>query len=538
MHALATPGRAPTSPHLTRCAWAGKKEPTLPPIRRACLALATAAVLLLQPEAPAAAQGGPPPTAPALPAPPEIATSTTQHVVEAAGGGRLAYTAEAGTITVPEPPGAPRARIFYVAYTLDGAEPGTRPVSFVLNGGPGAASAFLHLGGIGPRRVAFGPDGRVPPPPARLEANPETWLAFTDLVFVDPVGTGYSRALPGEGEGGGSQPFWTTGGDLRSLGGFVRRYVSAHERWRSPKLVVGESYGGFRAAAMAELLPEEFGVELNGVVLVSPALELSLLEGDNYDLLPWALRLPSYAAAARAHGRVPGDGPPLAAVEAFALERLLPGLAQGSRLGGEARDRLHAEYAAFAGLPVEFVARQRGRVSPRRFAKQLLRDRGRVLDSYDAAVDRADPDPAGEGVGDDLERISAFLTAAMEDHASRELKVATDLPYVVLNRDVNRRWDWEGSREGSGAADDLAGALVSAPGLRALVAFGVYDLVTPYLMGGYVLDQMVLDDSARARLEFRRYEGGHMFYNRDEARRAFLADAQAFYAAAAGGDGG
>jgi hypothetical protein len=268
--------------------------------RRGALAaaLGPAAALGFGAGLPASAQQGPPPgrEEPARsPAPanapaalPELATATSRHEVEVAGGRRLAYVAEAGTLAVPEPPAPPVGRMFYVAYTLDGAEPGTRPVSFVLNGGPGAASAFLHLGGLGPRRAAFGPDGAVPPPPARLLANAETWLAFTDLVFVDPVGTGYSRGLPGEGEGRGSEAFWARGADLRSLGAFIRRFLTGHGRWRSPKLVVGESYGGFRAAALAARLPEEYGVELSGVVLVSPALELSLLDGDNYEPLPGA----------------------------------------------------------------------------------------------------------------------------------------------------------------------------------------------------------------------------------------------------------
>jgi carboxypeptidase C (cathepsin A) len=329
--------------------------------RRGALAaaLGPAAALGLRAGLPASAQQGPPPgreeparsPAPNAPAAlPELATATSRHEVEVAGGRRLAYVAEAGTLAVPEPPNPPAGRLFYVAYTLDGAEPGTRPVSFVLNGGPGAASAFLHLGALGPRRAVFAPDGDVPPPAAaRVVPNAETWLALTDLVFIDPVGTGLQPGAArrrGRGKGIGS----VLGARGRpALARRVHPPLPHHPRPLGiAKLVVGESYGGFRAAALAARLPEDYGVELSGVVLVSPALELSLLDGDNYEPLPGCSgcpptprrRSPTGACRPRWPGRTrwPRRG--------VRDGRAPPGAGARLGVGAGARQRLYASYAA------------------------------------------------------------------------------------------------------------------------------------------------------------------------------------------------
>jgi carboxypeptidase C (cathepsin A) len=469
-----------------------------------------------------------------------IPIAVTHHTIEL-DGRPVAYTAEAGTVPAPAPPEAAKATLFYVAYTADDADPKTRPVSFVFNGGPGAAAAFLHLGALGPKRVVFLADGRTPPPPARLETNPATWLAFTDLVFIDPVGTGYSRAAPGPDAEKTERAFWSRDADLRSLGGFISRYLASHGRWLSPKAIVGESYGGFRAAALADLLPDDFGVAPNAIVMISPALELSMLDNDRYQLMPWVLRLPTMAAGARLHGRwsPPADSSPgaaLAEVERFALRDLLPGLAEGAAMAPAAQRRLYAEEARYAGLPEDVVARAAGRITVGRYAKELLRGQTRIVSPYDVSIDTPDPSPGSDslrGAGSRLTLVSSLLTAAFVSYARSDLQVRTDLPYVVLNNQTNRHWSWSGEGAGRGpvgTADDLAHALVTEPGLVALIAHGVYDLVTPYLASRFLVDQMALDPAARSRIELERYEGGHMFYTHAQALDAFSADVRALFA--------
>ncbi len=470
-----------------------------------------------------------------------IPIAVTHHTIELEGK-PLAYTAEAGTVPAPAPPEAAKATMFYVAYTLDGADRGTRPLAFVFNGGPGAASAFLHLGALGPKRAVFMPDGRVPAAPARLEANPSTWLPFTDLVFIDPVGTGYSRAAPGPDSDKTEQSFWSRQTDLRSLGGFISQFLTSHDRWLSPVAIVGESYGGFRAAALADLLPDRFGVAPSLVIMISPALELSMQESDRYRLLPWVLRLPTMAAAARAHGRwspASADTPDtaLAEVERFALQDLLPGLAEGARLPEARREALYARQARYAGLPEAEVARAAGRISIGRYAKSLLRDQEEVVSPYDASIASPDPNPGSDslrGAGSRLTQVGSLLTAAFVSYARDELQVRAALPYVVLNGETSRRWSWEeeGGRGNAGATDDLADALVTEPGLRALVAHGIYDLVTPYFASRFLIDQMPLDPDARRRIELETYAGGHMFYTHADALLAFTDDVRALFSKA------
>ena len=273
----------------------------------------------------------------------------------------------------------PEAHLFYVAYVLDEADPGTRPVAFVLNGGPGASAAYLHLGGLGPWNVVLEENGAVPPAPPRLAPNPDSWLTFTDLVFIDPVETGFSRAAASEDGDRDGRRLLGTQPDLEALSAFVRLWLSRHQRWTSPKFLIGESYGGFRVAALADLLAERQDIQVNGAVLISPVLEFSLHDGDAYTLLPWVLRVPSFAAVAREHGRTAAASGDLESAldeaEAFSLGELLPGLAQGDALGAPAADALHRRLADVTGLPSELVRRHAGRIPRGVFAKELLRAR-------------------------------------------------------------------------------------------------------------------------------------------------------------------
>jgi carboxypeptidase C (cathepsin A) len=468
----------------------------------------------------------------------------TRHQVRTAAG-PLNYRAIAETIALTTPQGEPSASIFTVSYIAEPeagqtgpdrpGSPRDRPVAFVFNGGPGAAAVFLHLGALGPRVIETPPTGAVPSPPVTLADNPHTWLAFTDLVFVDPVGTGYSR---GQGKGDNpDKPFWEVRSDLRSLAAVVRRWLTRHNRWTSPVFLVGESYGGLRAAALGRVLARDVGVAISGFVLVSPALDIDLLHPDVSNLLAPALRLPSYAATAAAFAEASPSGR-AAEAERFALTEYLTGLAAMNGIP-EAGTALLERTAALIGLPVEIVRRQRGRVDPHTFAAELRRPERQILSIYDGTVTRPGTgDPRADRAGDPvLDTSVAALTAAFQRYAGGELGYRTEQPYQVLAREVSNQWDWDAARGGDGQAGGLGIALsalqdtlLMQPRAKVFVATGRYDLVTPYFATRWLLDQLALPQTARDRVDLRVYDGGHMMYLRPQVRAALAADAAPFFA--------
>lgn len=465
--------------------------------------------------------------------------STTRHRMDVQGE-PLSYTATAGRLPL-QIEGSHKANIFFVSYWRDdpAVAPADRPVTFVFNGGPGAASAYLHLGALGPRRLVVKDDGAIPPAPARLTDNHETWLAFTDLVFVDPVGTGYSRRA--DGSSGGHPSFWETRQDIRSLAEFIRSYLTLNNRRLSPVFLAGESYGGFRAARLADTLTAEVGIGLNGIVLISPVLEFSLMYGDAYSLLPWALLLPAYAATALAHDRADfGDSSEdladiLKPVESFSLNQYLSGLAEGDRVVGEARASLYRQITQYTGLPLDLVERYRGRVPREVFARHVLASESRTVSLYDGAIVGIDPHPESRWrMGHDpvLQGLTAPLSSTMVAYLRDHLGYQTDLPYELLNPAVFQGWQWrrnERSQGYLGAADELKAAMSLNRHLRVWIVHGYYDLVTSYFASHYVVDQMALDPAIRANLSLATYRGGHMFYTRSDARARFAEDARAFY---------
>jgi carboxypeptidase C (cathepsin A) len=459
--------------------------------------------------------------APALEAPkppfaglPADATTTHRR-------GDLDYTARAGTIYLKR--GDKHAGFFHVDYTLDRSDPARRPVSFVFNGGPGAASAFLHLGAMGPRVIDFGADGAVPPRQSALVDNPDTWLRFTDLVFVDPVGTGFSRT-----EGGGEEHYWGVKQDLETLESFIRQWSQANGRSQSPKYLVGESYGGFRAAALPASLATDRGIAIAGVVLVSPALEFRFLRGDWLDPLPDALRLPSFAAVhLERAGRLSPET--LREAEEFALGDYLLALVRG-RVDGV----VVARVASLTGLSESVVERTGGRVPIELFMKEYRRGDGQLVSRYDGSVTGTDPYPySSRPRGGDplLDASIAPYTSAMLAYLKDELGVTTDLAYRLLNRDVGGRWDWKSGLSGSqgyvGAADELRQALARDGRLRVLVAHGMTDLQTGYMPSRYVIDH--LPERLRGQVALKLYPGGHMMYMRSASRAALARDAEVFF---------
>ncbi len=504
--------------------------PSLPRLGRSGRALAAALGCLIALAAAAAsgADDKPPGSAPALPARVE-----THHTINLPGH-PLDYRAVAETIGLTNQKGEVIASVYTVSYLADIPGGTQRPIAFVFNGGPGAASVFLHLGALGPRILDTPASGAVPAPPVRLVDNPSTWLRFTDLVFVDPVGTGFSR---GKGKADNpDKPFWNVRSDLDSLGAVVRRWLTRHERWNSPVFLVGESYGGLRAAALASSLARDVGVTVSGLVLISPALDIDLLHPDISNLLAPALELPSYAGVAAAFSGTASAVANRRAAERFALSDYLTGMAALKGIPA-AGDPFIARVAATIGLPDEIVRRERGRVSNQMFARELRRSEGEVLSLYDATVARATRgNPWDDNAGDPvLDPAIAAYTSAFDTYAPEALGYRTEEPYRVLPHDVSRQWNWDGARGGEGglglALSSLEKTLLAHPETKLLIVNGSYDLVTPYLASRWLVDQLAVPEAVRATIRLRVLEGGHMMYMRPQSRAALAADAADLFAA-------
>jgi carboxypeptidase C (cathepsin A) len=455
------------------------------------------------------------------------ADSTTEHEITI-GSQKLAYSATAGTLDLHNEQGEATAEVFYVAFMLK--QPGAaqrRPVTYLFNGGPGASAAYLDIGAIGPRALAMAADGALPHD-ERVGDNPDTWLPFTDLVFIDPVGTGWSRATDPEK---GPKEFWGVAQDLDALADVIRLHLTKIGRLTSPVFLAGESYGGFRAARLARDLATDQGIELAGVVMISPVIEFGLMSGGPLDPLPWALRLPSYAAAQMGEKSLePGA---LAEVEQFALHDYLVALAAGPREGAAAA-AIYQKVAQLTGLDEEQIAGWRGRIPLDAYLHDVHRRDGRVVSRYDATVSLVDPNPWSEESRDDpvLDASIAPFTGAFVAYAGDELGYKTDQPFALLNRAVSRHWDWGGGRGGPralGASDALRRALALDPRLKVMIAHGVTDLQTPYMMSRYVADHM--PDALGERIAVKLYAGGHMLYLHAQSRRQLHDDAAAFYGA-------
>jgi carboxypeptidase C (cathepsin A) len=444
------------------------------------------------------------------------------------GGRKIAYTATAGTLSLFDQSGDKSAAVFYTAYVAKDAAAG-RPVTFVFNGGPGAASAYLNLGLAGPRIVDFGPDGRDGAA-AKLIDNPDSWLAFTDLVMIDPIGTGWSRTTkPDDAKG-----FYGVRSDASFFAKVIALYVAKNSRSASPKYLLGESYGGFRAAKVADALRSDQGIIINGIVMVSPLLEASFQWGSSQYALGAALQFPTLVATEleRTKKFTPAA---LAEAERFALNELLPALA-GRPPSGDKAKALYGRIAEMTGLPPDVVAKSRGFV--RNAYLQHLRDGGQTVSSYDGTFAVPDPYPESlrRGGGDPiLDGFSRALSGAFVGYARDELGFKTDMTYILLAHDVSSKWDWGDRREPPGVGDDLRELLALSPSFRLLVAHGRTDFVTPYGISRYVLDHIpdmgAKDMESPERAELKLYRGGHMFYFHADSRRAFAADAKSFYQA-------
>lgn len=460
---------------------------------------------------------------------------STHHTISVPGG-ELAYTATTGRMVLREEVfedgtfqgNKPKAEVFLTAYVADSADSASRPVTFAFNGGPGASSTWLHLGLLGPRRVVSGDAGDLAAPPYELADNAETLLAHSDLVFIDPVSTGYSRAV----EGGTPGDFHGYQRDIESVGEIIRLWTTRNGRWLSPKFIAGESYGTIRAAALAEHLQERYGWYPNGLLLISSVLDMGTIRFSAGNDLPYSLYLPTYAAIAHYHGKH-GDRPlreVLEDAEDFAARDYPWALARGARLSESERADIVRRTAALIGLSEDYVDRANLRVEHLRFFTELLRDRRLTVGRMDGRFTGWEPDAVGERLTDDpsISGIRGAYSAAFNHYVRQELGYFNDLPYEVLSRRVNP-WSYkEFEGQSVSAADKLSTAMRTNPHLRVHVACGYTDGATPYYAAEHTLAQLEIPDQLRSNLDVKYYDAGHMMYVHEASRVRQSADLAAF----------
>ena len=440
---------------------------------------------------------------------------TTQHTVTI-DGQPIAYTARAGTIVMKDDEGNAKASFFFVSYTRDSADPKKRPVTFTFNGGPGSSSVWLHMGAFGPRRVVYRDDeGHAAMPPYRMQDNEGSILDVTDLVFIDPVTTGFSRAIPFKE----ANKFHGVEADVESVGEFIRLWTTRYGRWTSPKFLAGESYGTTRAAGLSGWLQRQ-GFYLNGIVLISSILNFETTSFESGNDQAYILFLPTYSAIAWYHKRLAADlqSRPVSEVareaEQFALTDYTHALMQGDAISDAERKATTQKVARYTGLSTDYVDRANMRVRIDRFDKELLRAERRSVGRLDGRFIGIDKDAAGESPEYDPSYAAIFgeYTAAFNDYIRRELKYETDAAYEILTDKV-RPWSYDrATNRYVDVAETLRGAMAQNPYLKVFVANGYYDLATPFAATRYTFARMQLDPEIRKNVSMDFFEGGHMMY--------------------------
>jgi carboxypeptidase C (cathepsin A) len=429
-------------------------------------------------------------------------------------GQRVTYVAETGMLPVLTSTGSVSASVFYVAYTRVGeTNKAARPVTFCFNGGPGSSSVWLHLGALGPRRAKMNEDGTLPPPPFSLVDNEYSILDNSDLVFIDPVATGFSRPAKDEKP----DQFFGNSADLDSVGEFIRLWTTRHDRWLSPKYLCGESYGVYRAAGLAEHLSSRYGMYLDGLILVSGVLDFATLYDNPGNDVPYPLYLPAYTAAAHFHKKLPPDlqsdlPKALAEARAFARGEYTAALQQGAALSADEHNKIVAELARLTGLKPSVIEDNKLRIDGGVFRKQLLHDEGLILGAYDARITGRDDDPASPYP--DFDPSSAATTgpfsAAINSYIRSELKFEDDLPYEILAG--VQPWNYGVRDTYANVSEKLASTMNRNPYMRILVLGGRCDLVCPIDTVHYALDHMSLAAAYRANITYAEFDAGHMMY--------------------------
>jgi carboxypeptidase C (cathepsin A) len=463
-------------------------------------------------------------------------TSETHHVIEI-DGKPIRYKATAGYLKVKDEKQKLKYRMFYISYEKeDVKDKSTRPVTFAFNGGPGAASAWVHFGAMGPKRIVTNDVGEILPPPYRFEDNQETWLEFTDLVFMDPVGTGFSTHDKDEDP----KQFFGVEEDFKTGADFIRLYITKNKRWLSPKYLAGESYGTFRSVGITHYLQTKHAMDLNGVILISSALNYLTFDFAPGNDLPNVLFMPAYTATAFYHNRLPASLQQdfLATIkeaEDWAYGEYAVALMKGDSLGNEEKRKVAEKLAYYTALPVALIIDCNLRVNRSRFMKQLLHGDGKVVGLYDSRLTAPDVDPAGENpvVDPSMFNIYGSCIAALKHFLAEELKYDNELPYRPVAKEVGKLWNWSSGLDWGMGYVNVSEKLVQSMSynkyLRIFMACGYYDLCTPYFLNKYTAEHLCLPPLVKDNFILKNYEAGHMMYVHKPSRIAMRDDLRAFY---------
>ncbi len=473
---------------------------------------------------------------------------TTRHSLNIRGK-VIKYTVNVGTIVLKEETDKeghkPKAEMFFISFTRDGVrDKSKRPVTFSFNGGPGSSSVWMLLGLLGPRRVPVSADDSDPgkriAPPFQVQDNEYTLLDETDLVFIDPVGTGYSRTLAGDKAD--PDEFFNFRRDLDSVGEFIRLYVSRNERWRSPKFLIGESYGTTRASGLSGFLQDRYGLYMNGIMLVSSVLNFQTILFHPGNDMPYLVYVPTYAVTAKYHNRLSKkyQAMPLdefiREVKQFTEEVYLLALHRGAELKYEEQQRIAGKLSSYIGVSAEYILANNLRVPIMRFAKELLRDTGRSMGRFDSRITGVDKDDAAEFFERDpsFDVVHGVYSACLNDYVRRELNFHSDLPYEILSFKILPRWKYDEFQNNFvNVAETLRGAMMKNPHLKLFVANGLYDMATPFYATEYTVNHLGLRNGVEKNVTMGYYAAGHMMYTHKPSLAELSADLRKFVKSAA-----
>ncbi|HTB30545.1 MAG TPA: peptidase S10 [Bacteroidia bacterium] len=449
-------------------------------------------------------------------------------------GKTINYTATAGYMPSKDKDESVKAKIFYIAYTADGESAGKRPVTFVFNGGPGSSSIWLHMGAISPVRVHFADDkGTAPAPPYSYGDNENSWISFTDLVFIDPVSTGFSRTVKGV------EPakFHGYSEDIASVGDFIRMYTTRNDRWGSPKFLTGESYGTTRASGLSGYLQNTYGMYLNGITLVSSVLNFEYIDFNRGNDLPYALFLPTYATTAQFYNKLSPELQKISVsdlakkVETFASGTYTYFLMKGDLASGDLTNKVIDSLSYFTGLSKNYIRNSNERIRDHRFFKEILRDESKTVGRYDSRYTGEDADDAGEGFSYDpsYSAVSGLFNGVFNEYVRKDLNYKSDLPYEALTN----VWPWQFPENSYlDVSETLRGAMTENSALKVMVCCGYYDLATPFYNAEYAVNHMGLRPDVRNNITLNYYNAGHMMYLTKDDDAKLKADAMKFYQSA------
>lgn len=448
-------------------------------------------------------------------------------------GKSIPYTATTGFMNITDDNGTVKATMFYIAYVRSDIPSEKRPITYAFNGGPGSSSVWLHMGALGPKRVVLTDKGDMPKPPGNMVDNEYSWLEFTDLIFIDPVGTGYSRPAKDEKK----EQFHGLDEDVTSVGTFIRLYTTQNKRWLSPKFLAGESYGTTRAAYLSDHLADRHGMYVNGILLISMVLDFQTLRFSPANDLPCALFLPTYAATAMYHGKLDeslraNQEKSLEEIRSWALNEYLTYLAKGHVASAAEHKAVTEKLSRYTGLSKEFIASTRNRPDIFRFTKELLRDEGKTVGRLDSRFTGIDRDNAGENFEYDPSYnavIYAPFTSTVNHYLRSTLGFESDLPYEILTGKV-QPWNWGSAERGFPyVGEALRKAMTKNKFLKVYVANGWYDLATPFFAAEYTMNHLPLETSLRNNISMKYYKSGHMMYIEKESLKQFTKDVEQFY---------